>query len=185
MPQHPLATLCGEKMKYTKEILEPLVRESFSVAEVVRKLGLRCLNGGTHAHITQQIKKFEISVSHFLGQGRNRGTSHIGGADKLHWSKVLTNARHDRKETTHRLRRAMIESGIEYLCDTCGSKPVWNDKPLVLQISHKDGDSLNNEKKNLHFECPNCHSQTEDYGGKGRGKNFQRFHRSIDRTLHF
>lgn len=161
-------------MKYTKEVLEPLAEESLSVAEVIKKLGLRCLNGGTHSHITGLIKKFEINTSHFLRQGRNRGSSHVGGHEKLYWSLVLVRDRFSgRKESSQRLRRAMKESGIEESCGSCGHEPEWNGKSLVLQISHKDGDSLNNEKSNLHFECPNCHSQTGDYGGKGSGKNFR------------
>jgi hypothetical protein len=159
-------------VKYTKEVLEPLVQESLSVAEVIKKLGLRCLNGGTHSHITNLIRRYEIGASHFLGQGRNRGIAHVGGSEKLCWSSILIKSRFGgRKESSQRLRRAMIESGIEEVCGSCGMLAKWNNKPLVLQISHKDGDSLDNERENLHFECPNCHSQTEDFGGKGAGKN--------------
>lgn len=159
-------------MKYTKEILEPLVRDSFSVAEVMRKLGHKHLDGGAHSHISRQIKKFDINTKHLLGKGANCGNRHLGGPDKLCWEQLLVRNRlNGRKEFTGKLRRAMIESGIEHICGTCKSDPVWNGKNLVLQISHKDGDSLNNERANLHFECPNCHSQTDDYGGRGYGKN--------------
>jgi hypothetical protein len=159
-------------MKYTKEILEPLVQDSFSIAEVMRKLGHRHLNGGQHSHISRQIKKFGIDIAHLLGKAANQGSRHIGGPNKLSWEKILVKDRlNGRKEFTGKLRRAMIESGIEHVCGTCGVESTWNDKSLVLQISHKDGDSLNNERYNLHFECPNCHSQTEDYGGRGSGKN--------------
>jgi hypothetical protein len=158
-------------MKYTREVLEPLVRESLSVAEILRKLGLRCLHGGTHYHVSKRIKEFGIDSSHFLGQSRNRGLSHKGGPEKLHWATVLVYDRlKGRKEFTARLRKAMIEYGIEEVCATCGMSTRWNGKKLVLQISHKDGDSLNNVENNLHFECPNCHSQTEDFGGRSAGK---------------
>lgn len=159
-------------MKYTKAVLEPLVQESLSIAEVIRKLGLRSVNGGTHVHITRRIKNFGINTSHLLGKARNQGAGHRGGNDKLLWSEVLVRDRFDgRKEFSGRLRKAMTESGIEEVCGSCGIVPQWNGKVLLLQISHKDGDSLNNEKQNLHFECPNCHSQTDDFGGKGWGKN--------------
>lgn len=162
----------GEKMKYTKEVLEPLVRDSFSIAEVMRKLGLKHLDGGTHSHISRRIKKFEIDTSHLLGKRRHRSNYFPSGCQKIPWEQILVNNRlNGRKEETKKLRRAMIESGIDYICDTCGSEPIWKDRILVLQVSHKDGDSLNDERSNLHFECPNCHSQTDDYGGKGYGKN--------------
>ena len=157
-----------KNIKYTPEVLSPLVKTSLSVAEVLRKLGVRCVNGGTHAHVTRKIKAFGLDTSHFLGQMRGIGKNAVH--EKLHWSEFLVLNRHGRKEDTSRLRRAMIESGIQHICGTCGSPPVWKDKPLVLQISHKSGDSLDNRKDNLHFECPNCHSQTDDFAGNSAGK---------------
>jgi hypothetical protein len=169
--QHPQPSFAEEEMRYTKEILEPLVRSSFSIVEVIRKLGLRNINGGTHAHVTKRIKSFGLDMSHMLGKARNQGIQHKGGNDKLHWSAILIKDRFNgRKEGSDTLRRAMLESGIEEKCGSCGRGPEWNNKRLVLQISHKNGDSLNNEKTNLHFECPNCHSQTEDFAGRSAGK---------------
>jgi hypothetical protein len=159
-------------MKYSKEVLEPVIAESLSILEVMRKLGTMRLTGGTHRHLSRQIKKFGIDTSHFLGQARNRGQEHKGGCEKLHWEKILVKNRFNgRKEYSSRLRRAMLESGIEEICDTCGLTPFWKDKSLTLQISHKDGNPLNNERYNLHFQCPNCHSQTEDFCGKGQLKS--------------
>jgi hypothetical protein len=158
-------------MKHTKEILESIVRDSLSVAEVTRRLGLKNPNGGTQQYISKRIKKFGLDTSHFLGRRRNCGENHKGGCQKRHWTERLVNNRNGRKEQTEVLRRAMIESGIEHICDTCGILPIWNNEVLVLQISHKNGDSLDNRKENLHFECPNCHSQTEDFAGRSGRKN--------------
>lgn len=155
-------------MKYTKEVLEKAIKTSFSVAEVTRKLGLKNPNGGTCNHVSRRIKKFGLDTAHFLGRGRNCGVGHK--PDKLPWQIYLVRNRTGRKEKTVVLRRAMIDSGITHECGTCGLISLWNSKTLVLQISHKDGNSLNNEKLNLHFECPNCHSQTDDFAGKGKNK---------------
>ncbi len=157
-------------MKYTKELLEPLVRDSLSYSEVIRKLGLKWA-GGTQSHIKRRIDDFGLNTSHFLGQKRNRGLAHVGGPEKLHWSKILVLNRGDnRKEKTATLRRAMIESGIPHACGVCHCEPIWRGKPLVLQISHQNGNSADNRKKNIRFDCPNCHSQTEDFGGRSAGK---------------
>ena len=44
-------------------------------------------------------------------------------------------------------------------CESCGLNQ-WNDKPLVMEVDHIDGDVNNNNINNLRVLCPNCHSQT-------------------------
>jgi hypothetical protein len=44
-------------------------------------------------------------------------------------------------------------------CEGCGLNQ-WNDKPLVMEVDHIDGDVNNNNINNLRVLCPNCHSQT-------------------------
>ena len=56
-----------------------------------------------------------------------------------------------------------------YKCSCCGIGE-WNGKPINLEIDHKDGDPYNDSPDNLRYICPNCHSQTNTYRGKNRGK---------------
>ena len=53
-------------------------------------------------------------------------------------------------------------------CGDCGIEPVWNNKPLVLQLDHKDGNNKNNLRDNLWMICPNCHSQTPTWCGRNK-----------------
>ena len=158
-------------MKYTKEVLEPIVLESFSFADVIRGLGLRW-SGGTQSNIVRRVRLAGLDTSHFLGQGHNRGKQ---SNRRLHWKKVLVLHRSGigKKESALRLRRAMVESGIPHQCVKCGCLPEWQGSSLVLEIDHRNGDNLDNRKKNVRFLCPNCHSQTENFGSKnfsrGRG----------------
>jgi hypothetical protein len=53
-------------------------------------------------------------------------------------------------------------------CESCGISS-WNNKPIVFDLEHKDGNNRNNLENNLCCICPNCHSQTDTYKGKNRG----------------
>jgi len=44
----------------------------------------------------------------------------------------------------------------------------WRNKKIVLHLHHKNGDHCDNREKNLAIICPNCHSQTENFGNKRR-----------------
>ena len=50
-------------------------------------------------------------------------------------------------------------------CLICGIKD-WNDKLIVLHLDHIDGNNQNQERENLRYICPNCHSQTSTYCGR-------------------
>ena len=59
-------------------------------------------------------------------------------------------------------------------CCECGHTDVWNNKPLVLQLDHVDGNSDNNHPDNLRLLCPNCHTQTDTFGSKGNGNRYKK-----------
>lgn len=70
-------------------------------------------------------------------------------------------------------------------CAICNQGPVWNYKPLTLQLDHIDGDSDNNDISNLRLLCPNCHTQTPTYGSKGMGNRYKKMaKRNIDLRRH-
>jgi 5-methylcytosine-specific restriction endonuclease McrA len=64
-----------------------------------------------------------------------------------------------------------------YLADRCSRCGVseWRGERLVIQIDHINGVKNDWCIENLRMLCPNCHRQTETYGGRnaGRGRRLQ------------
>jgi hypothetical protein len=58
-------------------------------------------------------------------------------------------------------RRLLYERG--HRCEQCGVGDVWNNKPLMVELDHINGDNKNNKVDNLRLLCPNCHSQTPTF----------------------
>jgi predicted RNA-binding Zn-ribbon protein involved in translation (DUF1610 family) len=155
-------------MKYTPEMLRPIVSESFSYSEVVRKLGLRP-HGGTNDYIKRVIMKFGIDAGHFTGsfwaRGKKGGTSGFIPAYKI----LVLRHKNCSRQPSHKLRRALLEIGRPYECEECGLLGVWNNKTLILQVDHRNGKVHDDREENLRFICPNCHSQTPNFGSRNSG----------------
>ncbi|MFT4289214.1 HNH endonuclease signature motif containing protein [Nocardioides sp.] len=151
--------------KYTLEMLSEAVALNYSIAGVLRHLGL-AQAGGTHAHISRMIKKLEIDTSHFRPHGQNGSRRRRLRPEQILVRRVPGSGR----EKPHMLRRALLEIGRPYRCAECGVGDSWQDRPLRLHVDHVDGDFHNNLASNLRFLCPNCHSQTANFSGLSRGR---------------
>lgn len=151
------------KTKYTKEILSNIVQKSNSINEVLKALGLKCFSGN-HTYISGKINYYEIDISHFVNKKGNIGKP---PSNKKTADSILIHSEYRMK--SRMLKRALLEKEVPYICKNCGLSDEWNNKKLILQIDHIDGNNLNNQIENLRFLCPNCHSQTETYN---RNKTF-------------
>ena len=151
----------GRAFKYTKERLEAAVSKTTSVQGVARIILGKPVSGNQHQHIKKMIQKYGINHSHFLGHAHNKGM--ISNQRKLPNQIFIIGQR----QKSAQLRRALLESSIEYKCLICGIDK-WKDGKLNLEIDHIDGNSTNNKIENLRFMCPNCHSQTHTFGFRGK-----------------
>ena len=95
---------------------------------------------------------------------------------KYKWE-FITKPKIENGECTHNsgfvLKKYLIEKYGDK-CSECGQESLWNNKELVLQLDHVDGNSDNNYLNNLRLLCPNCHSQTENFGSKGVGSRYKK-----------
>lgn len=71
-----------------------------------------------------------------------------------------------RKTSRSHLKQRLVRSGLkENRCERCGITE-WLGKTLNMHLHHINGDGLDNRVENLEMLCGNCHSQTENYGGR-------------------
>jgi hypothetical protein len=68
------------------------------------------------------------------------------------------------------LKRKLINSKFKLdICEECGQGPIWNNKPLTLQLDHINGNRADNRIENLRIMCPHCHTQTPTFAGRNCG----------------
>ncbi|WP_033308147.1 HNH endonuclease [Streptomyces iakyrus] len=162
-----------EGNKWTKKVLQAAVSASSSMNDVLRRLGLE-LVGGHHTHISRRIKAYGIDTSHFVPAVRTERMRHNQRRRSAEEILIEDTSAHPRRVPSARLKRAMSELGIEERCAMCGIEAVWLGEPLPLEVDHVNGNWRNNRVENVRFLCPNCHSTTDSYRGRGMGRERRR-----------
>jgi 5-methylcytosine-specific restriction endonuclease McrA len=72
------------------------------------------------------------------------------------------------------LKARLVKAGLKQnRCELCGIDS-WLGKPLNAQLHHQNGDGSDNRIENIQMLCPNCHSQTDTYGGHRRAEGHLR-----------
>ena len=139
------------------ETFKSYVNQSTSCADLMRKIGYTCTTGNGSVAIRRYINQLGLDISHWDSTGATKR--------KIPVEEYFIKGNIARS-TSSLKRKVLAENICEYKCSICGNTGFWNDKPLILQLHHIDGDRTNNSPENLTFLCPNCHSQTDSFAGK-------------------
>lgn len=160
--------------KISKEKLQEYLNECSTIGQVLKCCGLR-----NHGHNPRTLKKrikeeglddSKIKIGLKFGGGWNRGTSGVSLKRKTKEEALRTIFISNYQGGAQPRKYIRYYQLIEEKCSECNLSSIWNNKPIVLELDHIDGDSQNNIISNLRFLCPNCHSQTNTFRGKNKRK---------------
>lgn len=153
--------------------LQKVINESNNYKEVLDRLNINPTKCNC-VHLGNRIKEDNIDITKFKENQKLIRIKKLeplinkNKLNKLPLEKILVE---NSKYNSHRLKKRLVEEGyMEYKCVDCGNTGIWNEKPLVLQLDHIDGNHENNIFSNLSIKCSNCHSQTDTFCRSNKDK---------------
>ena len=137
--------------------IEEAIESSATMAEAARKLNM--------PFMTFKRKAGDLYQPNQSGKGTSKKYN-----GKHFLTEDILAGKHP-SYTTAKVKKRLIDEGyMKCECVWCGVKDTWNGKPIVLHLDHINGVNNDHRLENLRLLCPNCHSQTDTYAGKGKRK---------------
>lgn len=146
-----------------------LVANSDSYAAIMRYFQM-CTAGSSFKILKRRIQELSIDASHITNvKPHERLIKHQNKPISL--TDILTK---NTRCQSSRLKIRLVKCGLlKDQCEMCGLLPIWNGMPITLQLDHRNGDHEDNRIENLRVICPNCHTQTSNYGSKNWNGKFK------------
>lgn len=145
------------KLHFTEDEVVAAIESSRSTKEFLIHLGMK-VNNGNYRKAEDICRQYGLTVpKHDSKNNIGSLTSFNKMPDEEFFKDgVLRNGGNIRK-------RLIQDLGVPNECSVCGLLPIWNGKPLTLQVDHIDGNRFNNKLANLRIICGHCHSQTPTF----------------------
>lgn len=148
-----------------RDAVTDAVRNASSMRECLNSLGLRAA-GGNYKALHAACNRFELEVP--LVDPKER-TKNARAKKTIPLNEILI----ENSTYTNRsqLKKSLVKDNLlEWKCygENCTVTSEWNNKPLMLQLEHKNGVWNDNRIENLEFLCPNCHSQTDTFCARNK-----------------
>jgi hypothetical protein len=148
------------------EELEQVVSNSLLLSDVLKYFGFD-LSSSNYTTLKARLFFEDIDFDHIkLEKHGNKGRDNSHLINNIPLEECLVeHSTYGRGILKHRLLGCGL---LKNECYECGLLPYWNNKPITLRIDHINGVSDDNRLENLRILCPNCHVQTDTFGGKRR-----------------
>jgi transposase-like protein len=185
--------VCRKPRGATRAQVKQLLDRGLTQAEIAAQLGvsrptvcfhMRRLGVRTRAEFGRRYNWDEIRAFYDEGHSRNEcmrrfGFSRNAWADAVKRGRIEPRPRRIPTKlmlvngsgyNRYHLKARLLTEGLKLAeCERCGVKE-WEGEPLAFELHHINGDGRDNRLENLQLLCPNCHSQTDTWGGRNKGR---------------
>lgn len=150
----------ANRYSYSVDDVRTAISTSGCWSDVVKVLGLAPVGGNVDT-VKNIAAKHNFDSSHFNAELARRRNKRQWTVDEV----LVEHSAYPRPTLGNFVKKNKL---LIYRCIKCANEGSWNGTELRLELDHINGISDDNRIENLRWLCPNCHSQTETFGGSNK-----------------